>query len=48
MQNKIDITQDDLNIPKKQKRALAKPLSEIAQQAEDRNSASILIYTPAQ
>ncbi|WP_428356864.1 transposase [Methyloprofundus sp.] len=44
MQNKIDITQDDLNIPKKQKRALAKPLSEIAQQAEDRNSAITTAY----
>jgi len=44
MQSKIEITQDDWNIPKKQKRSLAESLSEIERQAEDRNSAIITAY----
>ncbi|OQK16678.1 hypothetical protein AU255_01870 [Methyloprofundus sedimenti] len=44
MQDKIEISQDDWNIPKKKKRALAESLSVIAQQAEDRNSAIMTAY----
>jgi REP element-mobilizing transposase RayT len=45
MQSKIEKEQDDLNIPKKQKRAIAKSLSEIEQQSVDRNSAISEAYT---
>ncbi len=44
MQNKIEKNQNDWNIPKKQKRAVAESLSEIEQQAEDRDSAITTAY----
>lgn len=44
MQKKIGKEQDDLNIPKQQKRPLAKPLSEIAAQVKDRKTAIIAAY----
>lgn len=44
MQGKIEIAQDDWSIPKKQKRAVAESLSEIDQQAKDRDSAIKTAY----
>ncbi len=44
LHGKIEIAQGDWNFPKKQKRAVAKSLSEIDQQAEDRNLAIITAY----
>ncbi|GJL57260.1 MAG: hypothetical protein NPIRA03_01170 [Nitrospirales bacterium] len=44
MQKKIGTEQDDLNIPKQQKRPLAKPLSEIAAQVKDRKTAIIAAH----
>jgi len=40
MQKRIGKEKDDLNIPKQQKRAIAKPLSEIAAQHKDRKRRS--------
>ena len=44
MQHKIEKNQNDWNIPKKQKRAVAESLSEIEQQAEDRDLAITTAY----
>jgi len=44
MQGKIGKNQNDWNIPKKQKRAVAKSLPEIEQNAVDRNSAIKTVY----
>lgn len=44
MQKRIGKEKDDLNIPKQQKRPIAKPLSEIAAQAKDRKTAIIAAY----
>ena len=44
IQDKIEKVLDDLGIPKKQKRAVSKSLSEIEQQAIDRDSAIITAY----
>ena len=44
MQKKIGKERDDLNIPRPQKRPVAKPLSEIAAQYKDRNTAIIAAY----
>ncbi|MDH5553021.1 MAG: transposase [Nitrosomonas sp.] len=44
MQEKLGDEIDDLNIPKIQKRPIAMPLSEIATQTKDRNSAIITAY----
>jgi len=44
MQSKIGKNQNDWNIPKKQKRAVAKSLPEIEQNAVDRNSAIKTAY----
>ena len=44
MQKRIGKEQDDFNIPKKQKRPIAKPLTEIAMQTHGRNTAIIAAY----
>ncbi len=44
MQKRIGREKDDLNIPKQQKRPIAKPLSEIAAQYKDRKAAIIAAY----
>jgi len=44
VQSKIEKEQDDWSIPKKQKRAIVKSISEIESQAVDRNSAIITAY----
>ncbi len=44
MQRKIEKTEDDWSTPKKQKRAVAKSISEIESQAVDRNSAIMTAY----
>ena len=44
MQKRIGKEKDDLNIPKQQKRPIAKPLSEIATQHKDRKTAIIAAY----
>ena len=44
VQSKIEKVQDDWSIPKKQKRAIVKSISEIESQAVDRNSAIITAY----
>ena len=44
MQGKIEKVQDDWSVPKKQKLAVAKSLSEIESQAVDRDSAIITAY----
>ena len=44
MQKRIGREKDDLNIPKQQKRPIAKPLPEIAAQYTDRNTAIIATY----
>ncbi|MCB1936220.1 MAG: transposase [Nitrosomonas sp.] len=44
MQKRIGKEKDDLNIPKQQKRPIAKSLSEIAAQHKDRNKAIIVAY----
>lgn len=44
VQKRIGKERDDLNIPKKQKRPIAKPLAEIAIQAQGRNTAIMAAY----
>lgn len=44
MQKRIGKEKDDLNIPKRQKRPIAKPLSEIAAQYKDRKATIIAAY----
>ena len=44
MQSRIGKEKDDLNIPKQQRRPIALPLSEIAAQHKDRNTAIIAAY----
>ena len=44
MQKKIGREKEDLNIPRQQKRLIAKPLSEIAAQLQDRKTAIIAAY----
>ena len=44
MQKRIGKEKDDLNIPRQQKRPIAKPLSEIAAQYKDRNTAIVAAY----
>lgn len=44
MQKRIGKEKDDLNIPKQQKRPIAKPLSEIVAQHKDRKTAIIAAY----
>ena len=44
MQKRIGREKDDLNIPKQQKRPIVKPLSEIASQYKDCNTAFIAAY----
>ncbi|MCB1984246.1 MAG: transposase [Burkholderiales bacterium] len=44
MQNRIGKEKDDLNIPRQQRRPIARPLSEIAAQYSDRNAAIIAAY----
>ena len=44
MQKIISNEKDDLNIPKQQKRPIAKPLPEIAAQHKDRTTAIIAAY----
>ncbi|WP_295624825.1 hypothetical protein [uncultured Nitrosomonas sp.] len=44
MQKRISNKKDDLNIPKQQKRPIAKPLPEIAAQHKDRTTAIIAAY----
>jgi REP element-mobilizing transposase RayT len=44
MQQRIGKEKDDLNIPKQQKRPIAKPLAEIAAQHKDRKTAIIAAY----
>jgi hypothetical protein len=44
MQKRSGKEKDDLNIPKLQKRPIAKPLSEIASQYKDRKTAIIAAY----
>ena len=44
VQSKIEKVQDDWSIPKKQKRAFVKSISEIENQTVDRNSAIITAY----
>ena len=44
MRKKIWKEKDDLNIPKQQRRPIAKPLSEIAAQYNNRNTAIIAAY----
>ena len=48
MQKRIGKEKDDLNIPKQQKLPIAKPLSEIAAQYSDRNTAILLLTKQAQ
>lgn len=44
VQKRIGKEQDDLNIPKKQKRPIAKPLAEIVMQTNGRNTAIVAAY----
>lgn len=44
VQKRIGKEKDDLNIPRKQKRPIAKPLAQIAGQADGRNAAIIAAY----
>ncbi len=44
MQRKIEKAEDDWSIPKKQKRAITKSISDIESQAIDRNSAIMTAY----
>ncbi|MDP1950452.1 MAG: hypothetical protein Q8K59_05045 [Nitrosomonas sp.] len=44
MQKRIGKEKDDLNIPRQQKRPIAKPLAEIAAQHKDRKTAIIAAY----
>ncbi len=44
MQRKIGKEKDDLNIPRKQKRPVARPLAKIVQETKGRNAAMITAY----